>query len=85
VPPSWSVDQVGTAQLLKGAIVAEKLTIEPTAVVCHSLGSVVAFSVLRRDARALNVPIYVTVDCPLAVRSIRVQFLPLRWPKPATG
>jgi hypothetical protein len=66
------------------AIVAEKLTVEPTVVIGHSLGSVVAFSVLRKDTRALKVPIYVTVGCPLAVRSIRDEFRPLRWPKPAT-
>ena len=63
------------------AIVAAKLTEQPTVVVGHSLGTVVAYSVLRRDTRALKVPIYVTVGCPLAVRSIRDQFRPLRTPK----
>lgn len=67
------------------AIVAAKLTVEPTVVVGHSLGSVVAYSVLRNDTRAIKVPLYVTVGCPLAVRSIRDQFKPLRFPKPAAG
>jgi hypothetical protein len=67
------------------AIVAAKLTAEPTVVVGHSLGSVVAFSVLGRDTRALRVPLYVTVGCPLAVRGIRDQFIPLRSPKPVAG
>jgi hypothetical protein len=67
------------------AIVAAKLTEQPTVVVGHSLGSVVAYSVLRRDTRALKVPIYVTVGCPLAVRSIRDLFRPLRSPKPIAG
>ena len=67
------------------AIVAAKLTVEPTVVIGHSLGSVVAYSVLRRDTRSLKVPLYVTVGCPLAVRSIRDQFRPLRFPKPLTG
>ena len=66
-------------------IVAAKLTVEPTVVVGHSLGTVVAFNVLGRDTRALNVPLYVTVGSPLAVRSIRDQFIPLRSPKPVAG
>ena len=67
------------------AIVAAKLTEQPTVVVGHSLGTVVAYSVLRRDTRALKVPIYVTVGCPLAVRSIRDQVRPLRTPKPVAA
>jgi len=67
------------------AIVSAKLTEEPTLVVGHSLGSVVAYSVLSRDTRNLKVPLYVTVGCPLAVRSIRKQFSPLRFPKPLSG
>jgi hypothetical protein len=66
-------------------IVAAKLTAEPTVVVGHSLGSVVAYSVLRRDVRALNVPLYATVGCPLAVRSIRDRLGPPRWPKPVAS
>lgn len=64
------------------AIVSAKLTQEPTLVVGHSLGSVVAYSVLSRDSRKLEVPLYVSVGCPLAVRSIQKQFRPLRFPKP---
>jgi hypothetical protein len=59
-------------------IVASKLTEEPTVVVGHSLGSVVAYSVLRRDPRNLTVPLFVTVGSPLAVRGVRDQFKPLR-------
>jgi hypothetical protein len=66
-------------------IVSSMLTEEPTLVVGHSLGSVVAYSVLRRDTRNLKVPLYVTVGCPLAVRSIRKQFSPLRYPSPLSG
>jgi hypothetical protein len=33
----------------------------------------------------LKVPLYVTVGCPLGVRSIRDQFRPLRSPKPITA
>jgi alpha-beta hydrolase superfamily lysophospholipase len=63
-------------------IVAEKLTEEPTVVVAHSLGTVVAYSVLRNDRRALKVPMFVTVGSPLAVRAVRDQFRPLRSPAP---
>lgn len=63
-------------------VVSAVLTEEPTVVVGHSLGSVVAYSVLRTDTRALNVPLLVTVGCPLGVRPIRDQFRPLKSPKP---
>jgi hypothetical protein len=67
------------------AIVAAKLTEQPTLVVGHSLGSVVAYSVLRSDRRSLRVPLLVTVGSPLAVRSVRDQFRPLRSPAPVAA
>ena len=60
-------------------IVAAALTEEPTVVVGHSLGSVVAYSVLRSDRRRLKVPLLVTVGCPLGIRPIRDQFRPLKF------
>jgi hypothetical protein len=66
-------------------VVAPAITEEPTIVVAHSLGSVVAYNILRSDRRALNIPTFVTVGCPLAVRPIRDQFRPLRFPKPVKG
>jgi hypothetical protein len=63
-------------------IVAAALTEEPTVVVGHSLGSVVAYNVLRSDKRNLRVPLYATVGCPLAIRPIRDQFRPLKFPAP---
>lgn len=63
-------------------IVAAKLTEEPTVVVGHSLGSVVAYSVLRTDPRPLRVPVFVTVGSPLAVRAVRKSFQPLEYPHP---
>jgi hypothetical protein len=66
-------------------VVSKLLTEEPTVVVGHSLGSVVTYSVLRNDPRALKVPLYVTVGCPLAVRAVRDQFKPLRFPDPAAA
>jgi pimeloyl-ACP methyl ester carboxylesterase len=51
-------------------IVAERLTEEPTVVVGHSLGSVVAYEVLREHTHN-SVPRYVTVGSPLGIRAIR--------------
>ena len=54
------------------------LTEDVTVVVGHSLGSVVAYSVLRNDRRALKVPAFITVGSPLGVRALRDTFRPLR-------
>jgi len=66
-------------------IVAAKLTEEPTVVVGHSLGTVVAYSVLRTDRRKLKIPLFVTVGSPLAVRAVRDQFRPLASPPPVAA
>lgn len=50
-------------------IVADKLTGEPTVVVGHSLGSVVAYNVLRA-ANKKSVLAFVTVGSPLGIRGI---------------
>jgi len=65
-------------------IVSSALAEEPTIVVSHSLGTVVAYSVLRTDRRALQVPLLVTLGSPLAVRSVRDQFRPLGFPGPVS-
>ena len=41
-------------------LLRDSLTEEPTVMVGHSLGSVVAYSVLRSDRRSLRVPLYLT-------------------------
>ena len=61
-------------------IVASQLTEEPTVVVSHSLGTVVAYSILTSDLRRLQVPLLVTVGSPLGVRAIRDQLRPLHYP-----
>jgi hypothetical protein len=66
-------------------IVAAELDEEPTVVVAHSLGTVVAYSVLRSDRRKLRVPLFVTVGCPLGIRAIRNEFRPLKSPKPVAA
>jgi hypothetical protein len=62
-------------------VVSAALTTDPTVVVGHSLGSLVAYSVLTRDTRALDVPGFITVGSPLGVRSVRDPFRPLKYPK----
>lgn len=62
-------------------IVSKALTDQPTVVIGHSLGSVVAFSVMGRDTRAIHVPLYLTVGSPLGVRAVRDEYRPLRRPK----
>lgn len=62
------------------AIVRASIDERPTVVVAHSLGTVVAYNVLRQDDRALRVPLLMTLGSPLAIRAIRDQLLPLSYP-----
>jgi pimeloyl-ACP methyl ester carboxylesterase len=66
-------------------IVAEQFSDEPTVVVAHSLGTVVAYHILRTDHRPLKVPTFITAGSPLGIRAIREQFLPLKFPRPTVG
>lgn len=61
-------------------VVAAELTEQPTIVIGHSLGTVVAYSVLRTERRKIQVPLFVTLGSPLAVRAVRDQFRPLKSP-----
>ncbi|MGH8906170.1 MAG: alpha/beta fold hydrolase [Egibacteraceae bacterium] len=58
--------QFDVNQLILGHIDAE-----PTVVVGHSLGSVVAYSVLAGLAGRLNAPLFVTIGAPLGVGAIK--------------
>jgi pimeloyl-ACP methyl ester carboxylesterase len=61
-------------------IVDANLNDAPTVVVAHSLGTVVAYHILMNSQKHLNVPLFVTVGCPLGIRAIRDQFIPLASP-----
>jgi len=61
-------------------IVGPALNEKPCVVIGHSLGSVVAYNILRTDRRALNVRAYITVGSPLAIRAIRDQLRPIGFP-----
>jgi hypothetical protein len=64
-------------------IVGTAMNEAPSVVIGHSLGSVVAYNVLRTDRRALKVQAYVTVGSPLAIRAVRDRFRPIGFPAPA--
>lgn len=55
----------------------------PAVVVGHSLGSVVAYNVLRREAfsHPWNIRLFVTLGSPLGLRAIRRRLEPLSYPR----
>lgn len=61
-------------------IVADAIPRSRTLVIGHSLGSVVAFDVLRSLDPSAHVPLLVTVGSPLGVGPIRRTLQPLRFP-----
>jgi hypothetical protein len=67
-------------------VLAALPTDEPAVVVAHSLGSVIAYQVLRSaGAAGLSVPLFVTLGAPLAIRTVRdavTAIAPPGWPAP---
>lgn len=61
-------------------IVSDKLTDEPTVVVGHSLGSVVAYKVLLEQP-ALKLRRYITVGSPLGLKTIASKLGMLKYPR----
>lgn len=61
-------------------IVANDLTEEPTIIVAHSLGSIVAYNLLRSATKKYNVPLLITIGSPLGIHAINKNFFPLRNP-----
>jgi hypothetical protein len=62
--------------------VGNAITTAPTVVVAHSLGTVVAYNLLRRDgtSRHWQIPFFVTLGCPLAVTAIKDALAPRMYP-----
>src|SRR5690606_23686468 len=60
-------------------IVSNEIEDRPTIIVAHSLGTVVAYYILR-ELQAPNVPLLVTLGSPLGIRAIRRPLRPLRNP-----
>lgn len=54
----------------------------PTVVVSHSLGTVVAYNLLRREgeSQGWHVPLFVTLGSPLAVTAIKASLAPIEHP-----
>jgi hypothetical protein len=61
-------------------IVSAAIDERPCVIIGHSLGSVVAYHILRNDPRALNVRAFITVGSPLAIRAVRDRFRPIGFP-----
>jgi hypothetical protein len=53
--------------------ISKVITTAPTVVVGHSLGSIVSYNLLRREAGTLgwNVPLFMTLGSPLGIKAIR--------------
>lgn len=64
-------------------IVSADLMEDTAVVVGHSLGSVVAYNVIK--AARTKVPLYVTVGSPLSIRAVRQTLLPISNPVGARG
>lgn len=64
------------------AIVSAKISREPTIIVAHSLGTVVAYNILK-EAEDLDIPLLVTLGSPLGIRAIRNRFRPISYPAKA--
>lgn len=62
--------------------VRKAIATAPTVVVAHSLGTVVAYNLLRREGTAQHwkIPFFVTVGCPLAVTAIKNALAPRTHP-----
>jgi pimeloyl-ACP methyl ester carboxylesterase len=60
-------------------IVNSYLDDRATIVVAHSLGTIVAYDVLRTRPR--NVPLFMTLGSPLGIRTIRIRLTPLSFPE----
>jgi pimeloyl-ACP methyl ester carboxylesterase len=63
------------------AIINDKLTKEPTVVVAHSLGTVVAFRVLLEQRARINIRRFITVGSPLGIHTISSRLGMLEYPR----
>lgn len=69
-------------QIINKGVRAAVKSNEPTVVVSHSLGTVVAYNILREtgDTEDWDVPLFVTLGSPLAVTRIRETLRPTTFP-----
>lgn len=65
------------------AIVDDVITDEPTIVVSHSLGTVVAYDVFTKTDKVHRVPVFITLGSPLGIEGIRSKLKPIKHPEKA--
>lgn len=76
------LDNIGIRDEIETGVRQALVPSVPTVVVAHSLGTVVAYNLLRREgaAQGWKVPLFVTIGSPLAVTAIRKKLAPNRHP-----
>ena len=76
------LDNIGIRDEIESGVRQALMPDVPTVVVAHSLGTVVAYNLLRREgsAQRWKVPLFVTLGSPLAVTAIRKKLSPNRHP-----
>jgi hypothetical protein len=76
------LENPGLRDVLESGVREAILSGEETVVVSHSLGTVVAYNLLRREgvAQGWKVPLFVTLGSPLAVTAIARALAPLEHP-----
>jgi hypothetical protein len=65
--------------------VEAKLTNEPTIVIAHSLGTIVAYNVLRNNAKKLKLLKFITVGSPLGITAVSSRLGLIENPAAAVG
>ena len=48
----------------------------PAVIVAHSLGTIVSYRLLRKAGNTAQVPLYVTLGCPLAIKTVKQYLRP---------
>lgn len=76
------LDNIGIRDEIETGVRQALLPDVPTVLVAHSLGTVVAYNLLRREgaAQRWKMPLFVTIGSPLAVTAIRKKLAPNRHP-----
>jgi hypothetical protein len=71
----------GVRDRIEGGV-RNAITTAPAVVVAHSLGTIVAYNLLRRDGTSQHwqIPFFVTLGCPLAVTAIKDALAPRTHP-----
>jgi hypothetical protein len=80
------ITRTGVRDMIEAGVEEAIPDSEPAVVVSHSLGTVVAYNILRRagTSSGWQIPLFVTLGCPLAVKKVRESISPTSWP-PCVG